>query len=397
MSIYFDNAATTAVSSAVAAKILDVMTNEYGNPSSVHRMGARAEREIQLATEKLAEMLIVRPEEMVYTSGGTEANNLAVLGAARAYGREGRHIITSTAEHPSVEQAMKTLEQENFDVTRLPVNEQGFLTAEDVLGALRGDTILVSLIHVNNETGSVLDILDIARRVKKVNPRVLIHTDGVQSFCKCPLDLGDIDLYSMSGHKIHGPKGVGALRVKKGTKLKPLLFGGGQQRNLRPGTENTPGILGMIEAAGECLKNSPAAFARVTEMKTILSALADEMDGVAVNGRLDSRRTSPYILNMSFLGVKGETLVHALAGENIFVSTGAACRSRHDSHNGLKPLGLQPLGLSPERIESAVRFSFSGDNTLEEAQICKEAVSRLARQLRAAVGRRLLHIHSGAM
>ena len=370
--IYFDNAATTQASPEAAAAVNRMMTQSYGNPSSPHVMGLMAEREIKNASEIIAGILKVRQDEIFYTSGGTESNNMAILGAAAARKRQGRHVITSRVEHPSVENAMKALENEGYEITRLPVDHNGGLDPSAVSEAVRDDTILVSLMHVNNETGTVFDIEGIGGAVKEKNSRILFHTDGVQGFCKEPLNLRHVDLYSLSAHKIHGIKGAGALFIRKGVILKPLLYGGGQQRGIRPGTENTAGIAGLAAAAEAQNIGLIQTRKCVSGIRSELSDLAQSLDDVFINGS-----GSPFILNMSFIGVKGETLVHALEGEGIYISTGAACNAKHPGHSS-----LTALKLGQGRVDSAVRFSFSGGNTQDEAVTCKEAVIKAVQMLR---------------
>ena len=378
--IYFDNAATTQVSPEAAAAANRMMTDTFGNPSSAHLMGLEAEREIKTASEVIAGILKVRPDEIFFTSGGTESNNMAIFGAAAARKRLGKHIVTSRVEHPSVENAMKALERDGFEITRLPADQNGGVDPSTVAGAIRGDTILVSIMHVNNETGAVFDISEISRMVKEKDSRILFHTDGVQGFCKEPLNMKHVDLYSLSAHKIHGMKGSGALFIRRGITIKPLIYGGGQQRDIRPGTENTAGIVSLAAAAAARIKNLKQARVRVTQIKDELAGLSESLDQVYINGS-----GSPYILNMSFMGVKGETLVHALEKENIYISTGAACNAKHPGHSS-----LTPLGLGTERINSAVRFSFSDSNTLDEAVICKETVIETVRALRGNMARKAL-------
>jgi len=370
--IYFDNASTTQVSPEAAAAANRMMTGTFGNPSSAHLMGLEAEREIKAACESIAGILKVRPDEILFTSGGTESNNMAVIGVAMARARIGRHIITSQAEHPSVENAMKFLEQAGFEITRLPVSQSGGVDPLAVVEAIRADTILVSLIHVNNETGAESDIPEIGRLIKEKNNRLPFHADGVQGFCKEPLSLKYVDLYSLSAHKIHGMKGSGALFVRKGVTMKPLLYGGGQQRDIRPGTENTAGIVSLAAAALVQAKKLIRTRECVWQIKNELAGMAESLDRVFINGS-----GSPFILNMSFMGIKGETLEHALEREDIYISTGSACNSKHPGKSS-----LTALRLGADRVESAVRFSFSDTNTLDEAKICREAVIKTVTKLR---------------
>ncbi|MCL2352794.1 MAG: cysteine desulfurase [Firmicutes bacterium] len=375
MSIYFDNAASTPASPGAAGAAAEMSAANYGNPSALHGMGLNAERAVRAAAERVAAALGCRAPEVVFTSGGTEANNLAVLGCARARRRLGGHILTSAAEHPSVAQAVTALESEGFSVTRLMPDGGGALDPAAAAAAVRPDTVLASFIHVNNETGAINDARALAAAVKRANPSAAVHIDGVQAFCKVGVGLTDVDLYSISAHKLHGLKGTGALFVRGGVRLAPLLYGGGQQNGFRPGTENTPGIAAFAAAIGEALPEMEKSAQNARNIRKILMSLADGTDGVFING--DPIRSSPYILNMSFLGVKAEVLVHALEERGVYVSTGAACSSRRKTGNHLKWLGLDA-----KRGESAVRFSFSRYNTEEEARVCAEAVRNAVEELR---------------
>jgi len=373
--IYFDNASTTQVSPEAVSAVNRMMSETFGNPSSAHFMGLAAEREIKAAAETIANILKVRPDEIFFTSGGTESNNMAIIGAAAAKKRLGRHIVTSQVEHPSVENAMKALEQDGFEITRLPVESDGGLNPQTVWEALRADTILVSLMHVNNETGVIFDISEIGRLIKEKNSRILFHTDGVQGFCKEPLSMKYVDLYSLSAHKIHGLKGAGALFIRKGVNIRPLFYGGGQQRDIRPGTENTAGIASLAASASVQIKSLRQTRERMRQIKGELLSLTEALDNVAINGS-----GTPYILSMSFMGIKGETLVHAMESENIYISTGSACNSKHPGRSS-----LTALKLGADRVNSAVRFSFSDTNTFDEAVKCKEAVIKTVRALRGNI------------
>jgi len=377
--IYFDNASTTAVCPEAVSAVNRMMAETFGNPSSGHFLGIMAEREIRNAAGIIADILKVRPDEIYFTSGGTEANNLAVIGAAEARKRLGRHIVTSRVEHPSVENAMKALERAGFEITRLPADQNGGLDPRAVCEALRDDTILVSIMHINNETGAIFDIPEIGRLIKEKNSRILFHTDGVQGFCKEPLNMKHVDLYALSAHKIHGLKGSGALFIRRGVNIKPLFYGGGQQRDIRPGTENMAGIAGLAAAAGVQARDLTQTRERVRQIKSVLTSLTESLDHVYINGR-----GSPFILNMSFMGIKGETLEHALEIDNIYISTGAACNSKHPGQSS-----LNALQLGADRADSAVRFSFSGSNTADEAEKCKETVIKTVLALRGNVRRGL--------
>ncbi|MDR1000995.1 MAG: cysteine desulfurase [Clostridiales bacterium] len=374
--IYFDNAATTATDPRLRTLLDSLMYENFGNPSSAHKLGLEGERAVKSATSKLASVFGASGE-IYYTSGGTESNNLALVGVARAKAKRGRHIIISRAEHPSVENTARYLESEGFTVTRADVSELGAPTASDVLSLIQPDTILVSLIHVNNETGAITDIAGIARQIKALRGDITIHTDHVQGFCKENLDLSHVDLCSISGHKIHAPKGVGALLARreqsKSTRLVPLLYGGGQQSGIRPGTENVPAIAALAEAARFANEKQADNLAGVRAIKNEIASLASDLPDVYINGHADG---SPYILNMSFVGVNSETLVNALSLAGIYISNGSACNSR-SSHTS-----LNYLRLGQDRLRSAARFSFSSTNTIEEAKIARAAIVNELNKLR---------------
>jgi cysteine desulfurase len=374
--IYFDNAATTPVMFAARQASAGVPDGFLGNPSSPHALGIAAERAVKAAMRTLASQLGCEEEEIIFTSGGTEANNLALLGTALCFKRKKGHIITTLGEHPSIIEPLSYLKNEGFTVTCAHFNEWASF--------LREDTILASLSHVNNETGTTHDLAAAAALVKRNNPNTVIHADGVQGFSKldCKSVLNLIDLYTLSAHKFHGYKGTGALMARRGVRLAPLLYGGGQQKGLRPGTENVPGILAMAAAAQEMANNRDDNFKRVMKIRTVLSTLINELPESYVNG---IEPASPYILNMSFLGIKGETLVHSLSDRGIYISTGAACQSKQKKANNNPALAA--LGLNAARIESAVRFSFSPMNTLDEAETAKAAVIECVTQLRKNVKR----------
>ncbi|MCL2592016.1 MAG: cysteine desulfurase [Defluviitaleaceae bacterium] len=360
MTIYFDNAATTKPRQEIIEKATWAMENLYGNPSSLHKIGFSVEKEIKLATRRIAEILKVSDDEIFYTSGGTESNNLAILGAATRSKRH-KHIITTKTEHTSAFMPIEELAKNGYEVTYLAVDNGGFIDINELKAELREDTVLVSIMHVNNETGVIQNIAEIGRILKDSN--AVFHVDGVQGFCKIPLDLKNVDMYSFSSHKIHGIKGAGGLYIKKGTKINPLFFGGGQQKNIRPGTENTTGILAFSESARVMNSLISENFKKVTEVKSELLKIVDELDEVFVNGSLED--SSPYILNLSFVGVKAEVLLHALEEDGIFVSTGSACSSNYkENKNNI----LANMGLSKERYNSALRFSFCEYNTAEEAR-----------------------------
>ncbi|MDR1664404.1 MAG: cysteine desulfurase [Clostridiales bacterium] len=356
--IFFDNAATTPC-------LFPPEAENWGNPSSPHARGLSSERLIKNAREILSGILNGAPDEIFFTSGGTESNNLAILGTALRHRRKGGHIIATPYEHPSVLQPLARLKEEGFRVTLAPVSEWQGLIDED--------TLLVSVSQVHNETGGVHPVSEIAESVKKINPRVTVHVDGAQGFCKEAADLSQVDSYAFSAHKIHGAAGVGGLMVRRGVKLVPLMYGGGQQNGLRPGTENVPGIVSLTRAAEALSARREEYFSRVSAVRSVIAHTG--LPDVWVNTLPGS--TSPYILSMSFLGVRGETLTHALSGQGIYISTGSACNSRKKENQPLSALGLEK-----NRAESSVRFSFSHLNTMEEAETVRDALIKTVTQLR---------------
>ena len=359
--IYFDNAATTALSESVRAAMMDVMEHTYGNPSSLHGIGIAAERVIKNADKTLRALLGVTQGELVWTSGGTEANNLAVLGAARANAGRGKRVITSAVEHPSVADAFTQLAAEGFDVVVLPVDENGQVSADELADAADAHTTLVSIMHVNNETGAVQDIERLVRAAKGKNSDLLFHCDAVQSFGKHPLQPSrwGVDLMSVSAHKIHGPKGAGALYAHFPARLKPLLYGGGQQKGVRPGTENVIGIAGLAQAARDASAGMDAAYMNVSAVRARLLQIRTLAENVRINSPASG---SPYIINLGFAGVRAEVLLHALESEGFAVSAGSACSSKAKYSRV-----LVNHGLSVQRAEEAIRISLCAGNTEAEA------------------------------
>ncbi len=380
MEVYLDNSATTRCFPEVAALMSQVMTKDYGNPSSLHQKGVEAERYMREAREILAGNLKVQEKELYFTSGGTESDNLAIIGCALANQRAGKHLITSSIEHPAVLNAMKHLEEQGFSVTYLPVGADGRVQVEELTAALRPDTILVSIMHVNNEIGSVQPIEEIGALLKRQDHPVLFHVDAVQSFGKYriyPRRMG-IDLLSVSGHKIHGPKGMGLLYVNEKVKIKPILFGGGQQKNLRSGTENVPGIAGLGAAVQECYRDFEAKRQRLYGLRSLFCEKMEELAGAQVNG-LPGEESAPHVVSVSFSGVRSEVLLHALEDRGIYVSAGSACSSNHPSVSAT----LKGIGVAKELLDSTLRFSFSVFTTEEEicytAQVLGELLPGLRR------------------
>lgn len=337
-------------------------------------MGLAAEKEVRHAAEIIAHGIHCKYDEIFFTSGGTEGDNWAIYGTAEGYRREGRHFITTQIEHPAVKNPMKKLEEQGCEVTWLAVDRQGHISLEELADAIRSDTVLVSIILVNNETGTIQDAAAIGKLVKEKNPKCLFHVDAVQAFGKYPIDVEKmkIDLLTMSGHKIHGPKGVGMLYMRKGLKVKPLMLGGGQQRGQRPGTENAPGAAALGVACDEAFKAMKESIEHIRAVKKVLLDGILEMPDTQLNG--DSlEKASPYVLNVTFKGLRSEVLLHALESKGIVVSAGSAC----DSKKKVGSPVLTAMGLPFAEIEGAIRFSFCRYNTIEEAEECLKALHEL--------------------
>lgn len=376
MEAYLDNAATTAVLPEVREIVDRALETDYGNPSSKHTKGIAAEQYIKDAGEQISRILKCRQKEIIFTSGGTEANNMALIGTVAANRRQGKHIITTRIEHPSVLEPLAYLEEMGCEVTYLPVDGDGRVSVEAVEEALREDTILVSVMYVNNEVGSVQPVGQIGRMLREKAPRVLFHVDGIQAFGKMkiqPEKLG-IDLLSVSGHKIHAPKGTGFLYVRDGVKLRPILFGGGQQGGMRSGTENVPGIAGLGLAAELICQENQRKREHLFLLKRQLIEGLRELDGVTVNGvrNIPIEETAPHIVSVSFEGIRSEVMLHALAQDSVYVSSGSACSSNHPELSGT----LQAIGVDRSLLDAALRFSFSVHTTEEEVAYALEMVSR---------------------
>lgn len=377
--IYFDNAATTRALPEAVEKMAHMLCEEYGNPASVSAMGLAVEKEIKKAAESIARGIHCSPEEVFFTSGGTEGDNWAIYGTAEGYRRQGRHFITTQIEHPAVKNPMKKLEEEGAEVTWLGVDRQGHISLAELEAAIRPDTVLVSVILVNNETGTVQDAAAIGKLIKEKNPGTMFHLDAVQAFGKYPIDVEKMkaDLLTMSGHKIHAPKGTGMLYMRKGLKVKPLMLGGGQQRGQRPGTENGPGAAALGVAAEMAFSSLRESIEAVREVKKILLDGILAMPNTQLNGDgLDA--ASPYVLNVTFKGLRSEVLLHALESKGIVVSAGSAC----DSKKKVGSPVLTAMGLPFAEIEGAVRFSFCRHNTAEEARECLKVLEELVPFLR---------------
>lgn len=378
MDIYFDNGATTRVFPEVKEIMDKVMEEEYGNPSSMHKKGLVAEHHLKRTREIIAKSLKVEPKEITFTSGGTESNNLAIIGTALANQRRGKHIITSTIEHASVYNPYFFLEEMGFEVTFIPVDEKGILRLDCLKEAIRPDTILVSVMAVNNEIGSVMPMEEIGKIIKETNPNTYYHADCVQAYGKMRIfpRKWNIDMLSISGHKIHGPKGSGALYVRNGVKIKPILYGGNQEQALRSGTENVPAIAGLGTAAEMIYENHEERVAHLREIKEYFLERVMTLPDVT-----NHSGEAPHIASVSFLNVRSEVLLHALEDKGICVSAGSACSSNKPAVSGT----LKGIGLKREEYESTLRFTFSCYNTKEEVDQVIEELEKLLVLLRRFV------------
>lgn len=381
--VYLDNSATTCALEPVAKAVYDFMTGKYGNPSSLHGKGIEAEKMLRTSREMVADFLGVKPNEIYFTSGGTESNNLAIKGTIYNLRRWGNHLITTSMEHPSILETFRYLEKEGFKVTYLSPDKDGYIDVKELERALTPETILVSIMYVNNEVGTIQPIEQAASIIKKHNSNTLFHVDAVQAFGKIPLvpKLKGIDLLSVSSHKIHGPKGIGALFVRDKVKITPLLHGGGQESGVRSGTENVPGIVGFKVAVEYCHKNFEDWQNKMKALKEkfIESVLAKIPDVV-----LNSPKTgAPHIVNISFLGTRGEILLHSLESRGIYVSTGSAC----SSHKGGKSHVLDALGKNPEEKDSAIRFSLSPFISMEDIDYTVKTLQEAVYEIRKFVRR----------
>ncbi|MBO5351994.1 MAG: cysteine desulfurase [Lachnospiraceae bacterium] len=382
MEAYLDNAATTRVSPAVMEKMNQVFLTDFGNPSSMHKKGMEAELYIREAKKQIADCLKCEPSELIFTSGGTESNNMALIGTALANKRTGNHIITTRIEHASVYQPLLFLEELGFRVTFAPVDEAGRVIVDELVEAVGDDTILVSVMYVNNEIGSIEPVAEIAKKIKEKNPKLLFHVDAIQAFGKMKIQPGreGIDLLSVSGHKIHGPKGSGFLYVKNKTKIRPILHGGGQEKGMRSGTENVPAIAGLGQAAKDMYANLEMNRKHLFELKELLAERFSRLEGVTLNGIPEEgiSATAPHVLSASFPGIRSEVLLHALEEKGVYVSSGSACSSNHPDISGT----LVAIGVKKELLDATLRFSFSVTTTKEEVEYAADCVEELLPQLR---------------
>ena len=379
MEAYFDNSATTRCYPEVAEIVVKTMTEDFGNPSAMHLKGVEAEKYVREAAQTLAKILKVNEKEIIFTSGGTESNNLALFGGADANKRSGNHIITTSVEHAAVGQPVKRLEQMGYEVTIVPVDHRGVVQLEALEKALRPDTILVSTMYVNNEVGAVMPVEEIAKLVHEKSPKALYHVDAIQAFGKYriyPKKAG-IDMLSVSSHKIHGPKGVGFLYINEKARIQPQILGGGQQAGMRSGTDNVPGIAGLGVAAKMVYTDFDEKIEHMYQLKERLAEGFLKLPDVRLNG-MEIREGAPQILSASFLGVRSEVLLHTLEEKGIYVSAGSACSSHKRKAAGT----LSAMGMEAAQRESTLRFSFSEENTFEEVDYALEVIGQVLPILR---------------
>ena len=361
--VYLDNSATTRCLDSVANIVTKVMCEDYGNSSSMHMKGVQAENYIKMAKNVIAKNLKVNEKEIYFTSGGTESDNLAIIGTAMANHRAGNHIITTYIEHPAVLRTMEYLESQGFRVTYLPVDKAGRIRPEDLERALTPDTILVSIMHTNNEIGALQPLAEAGNIIKRFNPNIAFHVDAVQGYGKFkiyPKKMG-IDLMSVSGHKIHGPKGIGFLYINEKVKIKPISYGGGQQKGMRSGTDNVPGIAGIAKAVEEVYKYLEKDVERLYSIKEHFVNGVLQIPDVKING-YTGYDSAPHIVSVSIRGIRSEVLLHALEDRGIYVSAGSAC----SSHKPAPSATLKAIGVDKDMLDSTIRFSFSIFTTKEE-------------------------------
>lgn len=383
MEAYLDNAATTRVFDSVKDTMIQAMCVDYGNPSSKHRKGMEAEQNLKEAVNIIAKNMKVEPKEIVFTSGGTESNNMALIGAALANQRAGKHIISTKFEHASVHNPLIFLEEHGFRVSYISVDEKGHVNMEELLNEICEDTILVSIMYVNNEVGAVQDIAEISKQIKAKKSDIIFHVDAIQAFGKYriyPKRLG-IDMMSISGHKIHGPKGSGILFIKDRVKVKPIIYGGEQQRGMRSGTENVPAYVGLGKAVEEIYKNHEEKIETLYHLKSHMIEGLKSIPDVTINGitdDMDVKETAPHIVSASFASIRSEVLLHALEDKGVYVSSGSACSSNHPGLSGT----LVAVGVKKELLDSTIRFSFSVNTTKEEIDYALEVLKELLPKLR---------------
>lgn len=376
--IYFDNSATTKPYKEVLDSFVKVSSEYFGNPSSLHGMGIQAEKLLTQARAQVANLLAVKPSEIYFTSGGTESNNLAIKGTALVHKTKGKHLIFSSIEHPSVRGAMEQLKKLGFTITYLPTDQDGRVNVEDIIASIQKDTILISVMHVNNEVGTIQPIKEIGSLLKQRYPTILFHVDAVQAIGKVPINLAEngIDLCSFSAHKFHGLKGTGALFIREGVRLDSLLSGGNQESQIRSGTENVAGAVAMAKALRMTMAKSEIGIEDMKKVKSLLITELTKIDELTINTPIEN--SAPHILNFSIKGIKAEVLIHALEEQGIYLSTTSACSSKKQ----LPSQTLLAMGVPEDLADSAFRISLSYDNTVDEARLVASAIDRAANQLR---------------
>ncbi|WP_170075886.1 cysteine desulfurase family protein [Paraclostridium dentum] len=383
MEIYLDNSATTKPYEKVVEKMVYALTTDYANPSAVHKKGVEVEKNIKKIRQEIARSIGCKDKEIIFTSGGTEANNTIIRGIANLHKKRKNHIITTNIEHPSVLRTMEDLEEQGFEVTYLKVNDKGTVNIDDVKNAIKENTILISMMHVNNEIGSIQPIKEVGKYLSTLKEKVYLHVDAVQSFAKINFKPSryNIDFMSVSGHKLHGPKGIGIMYVKENNKIKPMLTGGGQEIGIRSGTENVAGIYGLGEAIDIIMSDLNSKIEKIEKLKVLLKDfIVENIDDIKVNSPDDG---VCHILNISFKDVKGEVLLHHLAQQGVFVSTGSACSSKKKGSHV-----LNAIGLTPQEIDGAIRFSLSDMTTEEEINEACEIIKKSVEELRFIIRRR---------
>ena len=379
MEVYLDNSATTKAYPEVVSLVADIMTNDYGNASSMHLKGVDAEKYLKYSKATIAGIMKVKEKEIFFTSGGTESDNWALMGAAFANHRSGKHLITTKIEHPAILRTMEHLKELGFDITYLSVNQYGQISLEELRNAIRPDTILVSIMFVNNEVGAIQPIDEAGEIIKQTNPRILFHVDAVQGFGKLRLlpKKWKIDMVSVSGHKIHGPKGTGFLYIDEKVKIKPIIYGGGQQNGYRSGTENVPGVAGLGKATELIYRNLVEDTNRLYCLKKKLVSGLLKIDHVKINGPQDETG-APHIVSASIAGIRSEVMLHSLEDKGVYVSAGSAC----SSHKHTVSDTLSAMGLSTEYMDSTIRFSLSVFTTEEEIEYTLKCLYELVPMLR---------------
>ena len=383
MEIYLDNSATTKPYKEVVEKMVYALEQDYGNPSSLHRKGVSVEKNIKEIRQSIARTLGSKDKEIYFTSGGTESNNSIIRGVVNLNKKRKNHIISTEIEHPSVLNTLKELEKEGCEVTYLKVDKYGQIDMEELKSSITDKTCLITIMHVNNEVGTILPIQEIGKYLKTLKDKVYLHVDAVQSYSKINFKPSryNIDFMSVSGHKLHGPKGIGFMYIKESNRIKPLLTGGNQEVGIRSGTENTPGIYGLGEAITIINKNLDSKIDKINNLKNSLKTkIESQIEDIKIN--------SPecgvcHILNISFMDIRGEILLHYLEQKNVYVSTGSACSSKKSGSHV-----LNAMGLSPKEIDGAIRFSLSDLTTQEEIDEAVEILKESISELRAIIRKR---------